>query len=660
MPGAVSDGGENHNGSDIGGSRVPSHCDMDSTSYRVSFPPKKSLFKEFSGAVKDLFFAGDDPLRQYKEQPSWSKRAWLSLKHLFPVLEWGRHYTLGKFKGDFIAGLTIASLCIPQDIGYSKLAHLPPEIGLYGSFVPPLIYPLLGTSRDLAMGPMAVVSLLLGSLLQNEIDPKKNPLDYKRLAFTATFFAGITQAALGFFRLGFIIEYLSHAAIIGFMGGAAIIIALQQLKGFLGIKDFTNNTDIISVMKSIFKSAHHGWNWQTILIAASFLGFLLATRHIGKKKKKLFWMSATAPLISVIVSTFFVYITRADKHGVAVVKNIEKGINPPSASLIYFSGPFMLKGFKIGVEAGLIALTEAIAVGRTFAGMKDYKLDGNKEMMALGTMNVVGSLTSCYVTTGGFARSAVNSMAGCKTAASNIVMSTVVLLTLLFLTPLFKYTPNAILSSIIISAVLGLIDYEAAYHIWKVDKLDFLVCLGAFLGVVFSSVEYGLLLRVAISIAKILLQATRPKTALLGNLPRTTIYRNIEQYPYVTTVPGMVIVQVDSAIYFTSSNYVKERILRWLEEEEERQRQQNFPQIEFLIVELSSVADIDTSGIHALEELFRALEKRKIQLILANPGPRVIQKLQSAKFIELIGEDKISLTVGDAVKKFAPKAVDDV
>ncbi|CAN6291868.1 unnamed protein product [Urochloa humidicola] len=660
MPRAVSDGGKNLNGSDVCGSRAPSHCSMDSTDYRVSYPPKNSLLQEFSATLKDLFFAGDDPLRQYKEQRSWSKRVWLGLRNVFPVLEWGRHYTLGKFKGDFIAGLTIASLCIPQDIAYAKLAHLPPEIGLYGSFVPPLIYPLLGTSRDLAMGPMAVVALLLGSLLQKEIDPKTHPLEYKRLAFTATFFAGITQAALGFFRLGFIIEFLSHAAIIGFMGGAAIIIALQQLKGFLGIKNFTNNTDVVSVMKSIFKSAHHGWSWQTILIAASFLGFLLVTKYIGKKKKKLFWMSATAPLISVIVSTFFVYITRADKHGVAVVKNIEKGINPPSANLIYFSGPFVLKGFKIGAVAGLIALTEAIAVGRTFAGMKDYKLDGNKEMMTLGTMNVVGSLTSCYVTTGGFARSAVNCMAGCKTAASNIVMSVVVLLTLLFLTPLFKYTPNAILSSIIISAVLGLIDYKAAYHIWKVDKLDFLACLGAFLGVVFSSVEYGLLIAVAISIAKVLLQATRPKTALLGNLPRTSIYRKIEQYPDVTTVPGMVIVQVDSAIYFTNSNYVKERILRWLEEEEERQRQQNFPQIEFLIVELSPVVDIDTSGIHALEELFRELKKSKIQLILANPGPTVIQKLRSAKFPELIGEDKISLTVGDAVKRFAPKAVGSV
>jgi len=280
MPRAVSDGGENLNGSDVGGSQALSHYGMDSTGYSVSFPPKKSLLKELSSTLKDMFFAGEDPLRQYKEQPSWFKRVWLSLQHVFPVLEWGRHYTLSMFKGDFVAGLTIASLCIPQDIGYSKLANLPPEIGLYSSFVPPLIYTLMGSSRDLAIGPVAVVSLLLGSQLQNEFDPKTHPLEYRHLAFTATFFAGITQAALGFFRLGFIIEYLSHAAIVGFMAGAAITIALQQLKGFLGIRKFTTNTDIVSVMKSIFKSAHHGWNWQTILIGASFLGFLLVTKYI--------------------------------------------------------------------------------------------------------------------------------------------------------------------------------------------------------------------------------------------------------------------------------------------------------------------------------------------------------------------------------------------
>ncbi|CAA6664443.1 unnamed protein product [Spirodela intermedia] len=609
------------------------------------------------------------PLRPFKDQPK-RKKIILGLQAFFPILDWGRRYDLTKFKGDLVAGLTIASLCIPQDIGYAKLAKLPPENGLYSSFVPPLVYAAMGSSRDIAIGPVAVVSLLLGTLLQNEIDPDKYPVEYKRLAFTATFFAGLTQATLGLLRLGFVIEFLSHSAIVGFMGGAAITIALQQLKGLLGIKNFTKNTDIISVMRSVWGSVHHGWNWQTILIGTSFLAFLLLAKYIGKKNKRFFWVPAIAPLISVILATFFVYITHANNKGVQIVNKIETGINPSSAGEIYFTGSYTGKGFKIGIVAGLVALTEAVAIGRTFAAMKDYQLDGNKEMVALGTMNIVGSLTSCYVATGSFSRSAVNYMAGCQTAVSNMIMSLVVLLTLEVITPLFKYTPNAILSSIIISAVIGLIDIDAALLIWKIDKLDFMACLGAFFGVVFVSVEIGLLIAVIISFAKILLQVTRPRTAVLGNLPGTTIYRNVDQYPEATRVPGVMIVRVDSAIYFSNSNYVKDRILRWLTDEQEKLEENQLPKIEFVIVEMSPVINIDTSGIHALEDLYKGLQKRGVQtyrLLMRSgaagscePGEPVMEKLHASRFIELIGHDKIFLTAGEAVLTCTPKLATDV
>ncbi|XP_015571601.1 sulfate transporter 1.2 [Ricinus communis] len=635
-----------------------SHRQPQNTMHKVGVPPKQNILKEFKATFKETFFS-DDPLRPFKDQPR-SKKFILGIQAIFPILEWGRSYDLKKFRGDLIAGLTIASLCIPQDIGYAKLANLSPEYGLYSSFVPPLIYASMGSSRDIAIGPVAVVSLLLGTLLQNELDPKTNAEEYLRLAFTATFFAGITQAALGFLRLGFLIDFLSHAAIVGFMGGAAITIALQQLKGLLGIKDFTKKTDLVSVMQSVFGSIHHGWNWQTIVIGVSFLAFLLSAKYIGKKNKKFFWVPAIAPLISVILSTFFVYITRADKEGVQIVKHIKKGINPASVNQIYFSGPYLLKGIRIGVVAGMIALTEASAIGRTFAAMKDYQIDGNKEMVALGTMNIVGSMTSCYVATGSFSRSAVNYMAGCQTAVSNIVMSCIVFLTLLFITPLFKYTPSAILAAIIISAVLGLIDIEATILIWKIDKFDFIACMGAFFGVVFSSVEIGLLIAVSISFAKILLQVTRPRTAILGKLPGTTVYRNIQQYPGATKVPGVLIVRVDSAIYFSNSNYIRERILRWLIDEEEQLKESYQPKFQFLIVDMSPVTDIDTSGIHALEELYKSLQKKEIQLILANPGPVVIDKLHASSFAHMIGEDKLFLTVADAVSSCSPKLAAEV
>ncbi|KAB1205457.1 Sulfate transporter 1.3 [Morella rubra] len=581
--------------------------------HKVGVPQKQNLFQEFKASVKETFFA-DDPLSPFKDQTK-SRKFILGIQAIFPIFDWGRRYNLTKFRGDIIAGLTIASLCIPQDIGYAKLANLAPQYGLYSSFVPPLIYAFMGSSRDMVIGPVSVVSLLLGTLLQNEFDPTTNATEYRRLAFTATFFAGITQVTLGFFRLGFLIDFLSHAAIVGFMGGAAITIALQQLKGFLGIKTFTKKSDLISVMHSVWGSVNHGWNWQTIVIGATFLSFLLFTKYIGKRNKKLFWVPAIAPLISVILSTFFVYITHAEEKGVAIVKHIEKGINPSSVNEIYFSGENLGKGFRIGVVAAMVALTEAVAIGRTFASMKDYQIDGNKEMVALGAMNVVGSMTSCYVATGSFSRSAVNYMAGCQTAVSNIVMSCVVFLTLEFITPLFKYTPNAILSAIIISAVINL---------------------------------------VSISFAKILLQVTRPNTATLGNIPGTTVYRNIRQYPDATKVPGILIVRVDSAIYFSNSNYIKERILRWLTDEEGPKKAAFLPRFQFLIVEMSPVTDIDTSGIRAFEELHGSLMKRDVQLILANPGPAVIDKLHASNFVKLIGEDRIFLTVADAVSACSP------
>ncbi|CAM8914372.1 unnamed protein product [Rhodiola kirilowii] len=620
---------------------------------KIEPPPKPNLLKEISNGIKETFFS-DDPLREFKNQPK-SKKLVLAIQAVFPIFDWGRSYTLKKFKGDLIGGLTIASLAIPQDIAYAKLAGLAPQYGLYSSFVPPLIYAFMGSSRDIAIGPVAVVSLLLGTLLQEELDPVKQAAEYRRLAFTATFFAGITQFSLGFFRLGFLIDFLSHAAIVGFMAGAAITIGLQQLKGLFGIKVFTKKTDIVSVLTSVFKAAHHGWNYQTILIGVIFLAFLLVAKYIGKKNKKLFWAAAIAPLLSVIISTLSVYLTRADKDGVAIVKHIDKGINPPSLDKIFFTGDYVLKGFKIGVVAGMVALTEAIAIGRTFASMRDYQIDGNKEMVAIGTMNIVGSMTSCYVATGSFSRSAVNYMAGCHTAVSNIVMSLVVLLTLEVITPLFKYTPNAILASIIISAVVGLIDIEAAILIWKIDKFDFVACMGAFFGVVFISVEMGLLIAVSISFAKILLQVTRPRTAVLGQVPRTKVYRNIQQYPEAESVPGILIVRVDSAIYFSNSNYIKERILRWLTDAALNTKENKATRIQYLIVEMSPVTDIDTSGIHSVEDLLSALKKRDVELIIANPGQVVLDKLHASKLADTIGEDKIFLSVADAMQTFGPK-----
>ncbi|KAG6668795.1 sulfate transporter 3.1-like [Carya illinoinensis] len=612
----------------------------------VAIPASKPLFKSLESSLKETFFP-DDPFRPFKNQPL-SKKVVLGLQYFVPILEWAPRYTFEFFKSDLIAGITIASLAVPQGISYASLANLPPIFGLYSSFVPPLVYAMLGSSRDLAVGTVAVASLLISSLLGKEVNPNENPKLYLQLALTATFFAGLFQASLGFLRLGFIVDFLSHATIVGFMGGAATVVCLQQLKGLLGLVNFTHETDLSSVMRSVFSQTHQ-WRWESGVLGCCFLFFLLLTKYFSKKKAAFFWINAMAPLTSVILGSVLVYLTHAEKHGVQVIGHLKKGLNPPSVSDLAFGSPYLMTAIKTGIITGVIALAEGVAVGRSFAIFKNYHIDGNKEMIAFGMMNIAGSCTSCYLTAGPFSRSAVNFNAGCKTAVSNIVMATAVMITLLFLTPLFFYTPLVVLSSIIMAAMLGLIDYEAAIHLWKIDKFDFLVCMGAYLGVVFGSVEIGLVIAVTLSLLRVLLFVARPRTFILGNIPNSKVFRSVDQYPTANNVPGVLILQIDAPIYFANANYLRERISRWIYEEEEKLKASGETSLHYIILDISAVGSIDTSGISMLEEVKKNADRKGLKLVLANPRSEVIKKLDKSKFIENIGQEWIYLTVGEAV-----------
>ncbi|KAK8938164.1 putative sulfate transporter 3.3 [Platanthera guangdongensis] len=609
---------------------------------RVPLPPPQSTCSKLKRTMKEIFFS-DDPFRRFHGKPLRTK--WiLGAQFLFPILDWGPAYNFSLFKSDIIAGITIASLAIPQGISYAGLANLPPIIGLYSSFVPPLVYTVLGSSKDLAVGPVSITSLIMGSMLRQVANPAKELDLFLRLAFTSTFFAGLFQAALGIFRLGFIIDYLSKATLVGFMAGAGIIVSLQQLKGLLGIVHFSKQMALVPVMSSVFHETHE-WSWQTVLMGSCFLGILLLTRQISTRRPKLFWVSAGAPLASVILSTLLVYLFKAQNHGISIIGQLQRGLNSPSWDKLLFHGLYLATTVKVGIVTGIISLAEGVAVGRTFAAMKGYKVDGNKEMMAIGIMNIIGSCTSCYITTGSFSRSAVNHNAGGKTAMSNIVMSITVMVTLLFLMPLFVYTPNVVLAAIIITAVIGLIDINAAYHIWMMDKMDFLVCICAFFGVIFISVEEGLAIAVVLSILRILLQITRPKMVIQGNIPGTDIYRNLHYYKEATRVPGFLILEVEAPINFANVTNVNERISRWIEEEKEKHLC-----LQFLILDLSSVSATDTSGISFFMELKKLTEKEGLQLAFVNPVGEIMEKLQRANDLyNLFGPEYFYLTTGEAI-----------
>ncbi|AED92729.1 unnamed protein product [Arabidopsis thaliana] len=605
----------------------------------VNFSTPRGFGSKFKSKCKETFFP-DDPFKPISQEPNRLLKTKKLLEYFVPIFEWLPKYDMQKLKYDVLAGITITSLAVPQGISYAKLASIPPIIGLYSSFVPPFVYAVFGSSNNLAVGTVAACSLLIAETFGEEMI-KNEPELYLHLIFTATLITGLFQFAMGFLRLGILVDFLSHSTITGFMGGTAIIILLQQLKGIFGLVHFTHKTDVVSVLHSILDNRAE-WKWQSTLAGVCFLVFLQSTRYIKQRYPKLFWVSAMGPMVVVVVGCVVAYLVKGTAHGIATVGPLKKGLNPPSIQLLNFDSKYLGMVFKAGIVTGLIALAEGIAIGRSFAVMKNEQTDGNKEMIAFGLMNVIGSFTSCYLTTGPFSKTAVNYNAGTKTPMSNVVMGVCMMLVLLFLAPLFSYTPLVGLSAIIMSAMLGLINYEEMYHLFKVDKFDFLVCMSAFFGVSFLSMDYGLIISVGFSIVRALLYVARPSTCKLGRIPNSVMFRDIEQYPASEEMLGYIILQLGSPVFFANSTYVRERILRWIRDEPEA--------IEFLLLDLSGVSTIDMTGMETLLEIQRILGSKNIKMVIINPRFEVLEKMMLSHFVEKIGKEYMFLSIDDAVQ----------
>ncbi|GMQ06614.1 hypothetical protein CsSME_00051134 [Camellia sinensis var. sinensis] len=333
-----------------------------------------------------------------------------------------------------------------------------------------------------------------------------------------------------------------------------------------------------------------------------------------------------------------------------IVGHLSKGINPLSIKHLNFDPKYISAPIQAGIITAMVALAEGIAIGRSFAIMKNEHMDGNKEMVAFGLMNIVGSFTSCYLTTGPFSKTAVNFNAGCKTQMTNVVMAICMMLTLLFLAPLFSYTPIVGLSAIIMSAMFGLIKYKKAYHMFKTDKFDFCICMVAFIAVAFISMDIGLMLSVGLSILRALLYVARPVTCKLGNIPNSTLYRDIEQYPDAIEVPGILILKLGSPIYFPNCTYIKERILRWVRDEQAAVNSKGNGDIEHVLLDLGGVTSIDITGVETLTEVRRSLEAKGLKVTLVNPRLEVMEKLIATKFVDLIGKENVFLSIEDAIE----------
>ncbi|KXZ46976.1 hypothetical protein GPECTOR_39g470 [Gonium pectorale] len=539
---------------------------------------------------------------------------------------------------DFVAGVSVGlwdfvplTASYPSaGMSYANLAGLPSVYGLYGAFLPVLAYALVGSSRHLAVGPVA--------------EPIQDR--YNTLAIQLSLLVAVMYTAVGAFRLGFVTNFLSHSVIGGFTSGAAITIGLSQLKYILGFS--IPRQDRLHEQVHNYISNIRDLKWQEFIMGSTFLVLLVAMKEIGKRSKRYRWLRPLGPISVCIIALCAVYIGHVDKKGIRTIGTIKKGLPPPTVGW-WTPMPDFLKLLPIAIVVMLVDLLESTSIARALANKNKYELAANQEIVGLGLANFVGSAFHCYTTTGSFSRSAVNNESGAKTALSGFFTAALVGLVLLFLTPVFEKLPYCTLGAIVCSSVTGLLEYEQAIYLFKVNKLDFLVWMASFLGTLFISIEIGLGIAIGLAMLIVIYESAFPHTALLGRIPGSGVYRNVKQYKDAQLVPGIMACRIDSPVYFANVQWIKDRLRAYEARHREWSGERGI-KLQYVVLDMSPVTHIDATGIHALEGWITHFAEAGVQLILSNPSAKVIKALETAGVPDMLGRDWIFVTVHDAVQ----------
>lgn len=557
-------------------------------------------------------------------------------KDIFSILDWLPSYKKSWFKGDLSAGLTVGVMLVPQGIAYAMIAGLPPIYGLYTAMVPQFIYAIFGTSRQLAVGPVAMDSLIVAAGVGAIATVGSE--HFIALAILLAFLMGIMQLAFGVFRLGFLVNFLSKPVISGFTSAAALIIGLNQLKHVFGINLDRGNQlqyiviDVISQIKDI--------NGLTFSIGISAI-FLLV--FIKKYFKKL-----PAALIVVVLGILVVKFFNLSDYGVEIVGTIPKGL--PKFKIQYMDFETINKLAPIALTLALIAFMEAISVAKAIESKhNNYKVNANKELIALGLGNIVGSLFQSYPSTGGFSRTAINNQARANTPLAAIFSASVVALTLLFFTPLFFYLPKAVLGAIIMVAVFGLLDFKVPKQLWKYTKRDFLILNVTLIVTVTIGIKEGIMLGVILSLVMLIYKSTKPHVAILGNIPKTYLYRNIKRFDNLIILKEILIIRFDAQLYFANTTYFKDTIY------EESQKKGD--ELQVVIIDGESLNSLDSSGVYALEEVLKYFKGKNIDLYFTGLKGPVRDTIYKSNIISKIGQEHCFMSIQEAVNVFNERKV---
>ncbi|WP_457651614.1 SulP family inorganic anion transporter [Rhodocaloribacter sp.] len=549
------------------------------------------------------------------------------LSRFFPPLQWMPNYRREDLSGDLSAGLTVGVMLIPQGMAYALIAGLPPIYGLYAALVPLVVYALFGTSRQLAVGPVAMVSLLVAAgvapLAGDDVAL------YVTLALTLSLMVGALQFFLGVARFGFLTNFLSHPVLSGFTSAAALIIGLNQLKHLLGL-NLARSNYIHEILWSALTQIG-ATHLPTLALGLGSIVLLLGL----KRWKKTF----PGALVVVILTTLAVWLLRLDLNGVKIVGEVPSGL--PGFRLPAVGMAEIDALIPTALAIGLVGFMESIAVAKAFASKHRYEVDANQELIGLGLANLIGGLFQAYPTTGGFSRTAVNDQAGARTPLASILSAGVIALTLLFLTPLFFFMPKAVLAAIVMVAVVGLIDLKEAQFLWRVKRQDFYLLLLTFLATLSLGIEQGILVGVAASLVLVIQQSSRPHTAVMGRLPGTKTYRNIERNPEAVTRSDLIILRVDAALYFANVSYFKDKL---------REIEEKAPALRAVVIDAYPMNRIDSSAAHALLEIIEDAQRRGIRFYFAGVKGPVMDVLERAGIADRIGRDHFFMEVHDAVE----------
>ncbi len=557
-----------------------------------------------------------------------------------PILKWASSYRLDTLLADAIAAIIVTIMLIPQSLAYALLAGLPPEIGLYASIAPLLIYTIFGTSMTLAVGPVAVTSLMTASAI-GELMARGTP-EYLGAAIVLALISGLILMAMGFARLGFLANFLSHPVISGFITASALIIALSQMKHVFGIDIAGHN--LIEQISSLIAGMSET-NLSTVAIGASTIGFLVWSRRaltlllvqIGLSKWTANSLSKAAPVVTVIATTVSVWALDLQSAGVAIIGDIPRGL--PTPALPSFDAELWSMLFLPALMIGLVGYVETISVAQTLAAKRRERIDPDQELVALGAANVGAAVSGGFPVTGGFSRSIVNFDAGARTPAAGALTAIGIAIATLFLTPLLFLLPKATLAATIIVAVLTLVDVETIKRTWAWSKPDFAAMFATIIGTLVLGVEFGIAAGVLLSLALFLARTSHPHFAVVGRVPDTEHYRNVKRHR-VETTPGVLSIRIDESLYFPNARFLEDIVNEAVSEHSE---------IRDVILMCSAVNSIDASALESLEHINLRLKDAGVTLHLSEVKGPVMDRLKRSHFFDdLAGDVFLSQFEADA------------